>query len=455
MGFIFRFLSVLVLGVSLVTASAQSVSVQVDGLSPKVRRVFIVSFDDYLSLTPRYWSESVPADGKAYLSFRIDKPCWIRLSGGGVHYDFIASPDLSYSFATETDESGAAYFVRKNINNPQSDPNVWADSVNVLVNTFLNQNNTALYTGSLAKKTALFCDSVFTSFQFRKDPLFQTYLSFRLDELRLLARVFSDQAFFATRIKDGPFRPENPDYAYAFSEVYKGRLKETLLRKKMEPAKELINRYKGRDTLMKFLSADFYYPYNEAGEGGVVFGISELWFDKTYNRDALLYLLTQFADSSKHESVKGVASRLYKKLRAPVAGEQAPSVALSDAGGKLWNVPSDFNRPVYLCFFAPESEVATAEMAALNELKKKWKDRIVPVTVLINSTREHLSRTRNALRLSYDLFLNTEFSALADFRLKNDCTCMVLSPDGTFLMPQAPLPSDPDAEIKLSEFMRK
>lgn len=436
-------------------SSAQSVWVRVEGLPSEVRRVFVVTFDDYLSLSPQYLCESSSADGKFLLSFEPGRPKWVRLSGGGIHYDFIAIPGRSYRFDAEQDEAGRFFFVRSDEGLPADDPNRLADSVNLILNTYITENNTALYTGALARKTALFCDSVSAAFKGHPDSLFQTYLSHRLDELRLLARVFSDQAFFAARIKDAPFRPDNPDYAYAFSELFKGRLKETLLRKKMEPAKELIQRYRGRDTLMKFLSSDFYYPYNEAGEGAVVFGISELWLDKTYNRDALLYLLTQFADSSAHESVKGLAARLLKKLRTPLPGEPAPSVILLDAAGKSRNVPSDFNRPVYLCFFAPESEVALAEMAALNDLKKKWKDRIIPVTVLINSTRENLTRTKNALRLSYDLFLNTDFSALADFRLKNDCTCMVISPEGKFLMPAAPLPSDPSAESKLSEFMRK
>jgi peroxiredoxin len=190
------------------------------------------------------------------------------------------------------------------------------------------------------------------------------------------------------------------------------------------------------------------------GEGAVILGLSELWFDKSYNRDALLSLVSRFADSSSHASVRSLAARFYRKWREPIRGDQAPSLTVLDAAGNETEVPAQFKRPVYLCFFAPESEVATAEMAALNELKKKWKDRLVPVAVLINARPEKLTRTRNALRLTYDVFLNKEFTALGDFRLKSDCTCMVLSPDGTYLMPKAPLPSEPDAESKLAPFTK-
>ncbi len=433
---------------------SQVVTVHVENVPAPVQRMYALTFADYISLSPVYLHETAPQNGSAELSFVPDKFTWVRLTGGGAQADFIAVPGTAYHFSFAEDGTGKPYFVRSNKSLPQSDPNRFTDSLNGLINAYITEHNTTLYTGSLAKKTALFCDSLARAFSSFSEPLFDTYLAFRLDELRLVSRVFSDQAFFASRIKNGPFTPENPDYTYAFTEIYKGRLRELLLRKKMEPAKALINGFQGHDTLMKWLSADFYYPNNAVGEGAVLFGLSELWFDKTYNRDALLFLFSRFADSSSHKSVRSTAARLYRKWREPLPGDQAPSLILIDAGGNETQVPARFNRPVYLCFFAPESEVSASEMAALNELKKKWKEKLVPVAVLINATRENLIRTRNGLRLTYDVFLNKEFSSLGDFRLKNDCTCMVLSPVGTYLMPKAPLPSEPDAESKLAPFIR-
>jgi hypothetical protein len=432
----------------------QFVTVRVENVPARVQRMYALTFADYISLSPVYLQETAPQSGSAELSFKLGKFSWVRLAGGGAQVDFIAVPGTAYHFSFAEDERKKPYFLRNNEQLPLSDPNRFTDSLNGLINTYITQHNTSLYMGSLAKRTVFFCDSLARVFSSYSEPLFETYLAFRLDELRLVSRVFSDQAFFASRIKNAPFTPENPDYAYAFSEIYKGRLRELLLRKKMEPAKALINGFQGHDTLMKWLSADFYYPNNAVGEGAVLFGLSELWFDKTYNRDALLFLFSRFADSSSHKTVRSLAARMNQKWREPLPGDQAPSLALTDAGGNETEVPVQFKRPVYLCFFDPESEVTHSELAALNELKKKWKDRLIPVAVLINAGKEKLLSTRNGLRLTYDVFLNKEFSALGDFRLKNDCTCMVLSPDGKYMMPNAPLPSERDAESKLAPFTR-
>ena len=439
---------------SVLSGYGQVVSVRVENVPAPVQRMYALSFADYISLAPVYLQETAPQNGSAKLSFNLAKFSWVRLTGGGAQTDFIAVPGTTYHFSFAEDETGKPYFLRTNDRLPQSDPNRFTDSLNGLIHAYITHYNTSLYMGSLAKKTALYCDSLASIFSAFSEPLFDTYLAFRLDELRLLSRVFSDQAFFASRIKNAPFTPENPDYAYAFTEIYKGRLRELLLRKKMEPVKALIHGFQRHDTIMQRLSADFYYPNNAVGEGAVIFGLSELWFDKSYNRDALLSLVSRFADSSSHAPVRSLAARLYRKWREPLPGDQAPSLAVLDAVGKETEVPAQFKRPVYLCFFAPESEVATAELAALNELKKKWKDRLIPVAVLINAVPEKLISTRNGLRLTYDVFLNKEFSALGDFRLKNDCTCMILSPNGTYLMPNAPLPSEPDAESKLAPFIK-
>lgn len=439
---------------SVLSGYGQVVTVHVENVRPSVQRMYALTFADYISLAPVYLQETAPQNGSAELAFNLSKFSWVRLTGGGAQTDFIAVPGTTYHFSFAEDETGKPYFLRINESLPQSDPNRFTDSLNGLINAYITQYNTSLYMGSLAKKTALFCDSLSQAFSAFSEPIFETYLAFRLDELRLLSRVFSDQAFFAARVKNAPFTPENPDYAYAFTEIYKGRLRELLLRKKMEPVKALIHGFQRHDTIMQQLSADFYYPNNAVGEGAVIFGLSELWFDKTYNRDALLSLVSRFADSSSHASVRSLAARFYRKWREPLRGDQTPSLTVLDAAGKETEVPTQFKRPVYLCFFDPDSEVATAELAALNELKKKWKDRLIPIAVLINAGPEKLINIRNGLRLTYDIFENKEFSALGAFRLKNDCTCMVLSPDGTYLMPKAPLPSEPDAELKLASFTK-
>lgn len=433
------------------TAQNKKVEVSIESIPFGIPRFSVVTFKDYISLSPVFLTESFSAESSINLQFEIPKPTWVRVTGGGIHKDLIVHPGGKYKLKVSTDDEGS--YLERIQTHPQ-DPNGFCDSLNLLVNTYVSTYNTQLFTGGLAQKTALFCDSVQTSFAPVKDSLFQTYLGFRLDELRLLGKVFSVNKMFSLRFAEKPFRPENPDYAYAFSEMYKGRFREILLKNKMAPARNSIHRYLGADTLLTLFSTEPFYPLSEVGEGAVLLGLSELISDKNYTRDELLFLMNQMADSSSYTSVKTLAANLYKKYKMPSPMDTAPQIRVENKAGLSFDVPTGFDKPVYLCFFDPKSQVISQELAALNELRKKVKEKVQFVPVIINAEPSALGRLQQTLKLNVDLFRNVQFSVLADFRLKSDCTCMLLTPDGRYLEPSAPLPTAPDAQQVISGLLR-
>lgn len=423
------------------------VSVQIENAPFGMNRFSVLGFSDYISLSPVFFAETQTAENRVELKFEIEKPMWVRVSVANLSADLLAVPGNSYRFEAVNDPQ-YPYLDRVSASD-KNDPNWTLDSLNIAVNRFLNANGTRLYSGGLAQQTAAFCDSLNTAFSFQAEPLFQTYLNFRLDELRLLAKVFSDQKYFSIRFAKLPFQPQNPDYMYAFSELYKRRFGQVLLKNKMSAGQELINNFKGCDTLSRFMAQEPFYPLGALGEGAILFGLEELLSDKKYTSDAILYLFNNYADSSDFPEVRQVAAALYKKHKLPVSGDRAPEITVENKTGLQSAVPTDYNKPVYLCFFAPQTQVIDLELAALNELKKKLKDQLVLMPVIINAEKPALIKLQTALKLNVELYRNVQFSVLADFRLKNDCTCMVLSPDGKYLLPKAPLPSAPDAEQQL------
>lgn len=209
----------------------------------------------------------------------------------------------------------------------------------------------------------------------------------------------------------------------------------------------------GMDTLVKLFAPLNYYK-GEVGEGAILLGLTELLGNKNYTRDGILFLFNQFSESSKYESVRNVAARLYKKYRMPVSGEQAPSLQVEDKTGRIVEAGMDAKRRTYLCFFDPNSAVVGEELGALNDLKKVLKEDMVIVPVMINADISALARMQATQKLNYELYRNTNTATLSDFRLKNDCTCMVLSPEGKYILPVAPVPTAPDASVRLGELAK-
>eukprot|EP01034_Spumella_vulgaris_P012423 gene12423-15817_t len=194
-----------------------------------------------------------------------------------------------------------------------------------------------------------------------------------MDELRMLSRAWWQTAYFKQRLSGLPFKPENPDYVRGFNDFYRGD-------------------FRGADTLLNLLAAEPFYPRNEIGEGAFLFGLAELMKGKEYSHDGILYLFHEMADSSRYATVRAVAKNLYEKYHVAVPGDQAPPLQVEDKAGAVSDIPSAYDTPVYLCFFDVRSQVTRAELGAMLEMKKKLKEKVALVPVIVNAERSELGR---------------------------------------------------------------
>lgn len=435
--------------VCLVPVAAQQASVKIDGIPVGTSRFSVVSFKDYISLSPEFLAERNEISHSVDMHFPLTQPRWVRVSAQGIHKDLIAAPGAVYQLSVKSDGDYEPYMELSKDGIASNDPNLFVDSVNILINEYVYKHGATLFSGVLARQTIRYCDSLEKVFAVQPDMLFQTFLGFRLDELRMLSRAWTDHVFYKNRFEGRVFQPENPDYAYAFCEFYKGRFAQLFLKNNLQQGLDLINNFKGANAVINLISNEPFYPKNEMGEGALLYGLTELLPNKKYSKDGILFLFHQMADSSQYPAVKNLAERLYKKYRNPVNGEQAPALQVEDKTGKKIDVGLDATRRTYLCFMDPNSQTIVAELGAITELKKNVKDKMLIVPVIINADATTLTRLQSHQKLSFELYRNITSGALADFRLKTDCTCMILSPDGKYVMPNAPLPTSPDANITI------
>lgn len=430
-----------------------SVTVVWDDVPMGKNRFSVVAFKDYISLSPEFLAETSSAEPHLELSFPLDKTRWVRVRSPFGDKNLLAEPGKTYRFRVRS--SGELRMAeRLNTGLAADDPNVLCDSVDAVVGRYLELHGAQLYRGTLAKKTAVFCDSVELSFIGVRQGPFELYLTSSLDELRMLSRAWWQTAYFKQRLLGLPFRPDNPDYVRGFNDFYRGTLGQILIKKKNEHAAGLISGFRGVDTLLNLLAEEPFYPRNEIGEGALLFGLTELMKGKEYSHDGILFLFNQMADSSKYATVRTVAKNLYTKYHLPVPGDEAPVLQVEDKSGAVTDIPSAHNKPVYLCFFDVKSQLTRAELGAMLEMKKKLKEKVALVPVIVNAERSELGRLQTDLRLTFDLYRNVSFSALVPFGLKSECSCTLLSPDGKYLEPNAALPSAPQVSEHLLELAK-
>lgn len=416
-------------------------------------RFSVVAFKDYISLSPEFLAEATSAESQVELSFPLEKARWVRVRSPFGDKNLLAEPGKTYHFRV-ADLGETRVAERMNTGLPNNDPNVLCDSADAIVGQYLERYGTQLYRGSLGKQTAAFCDSVELVFAAVRQGPFKEYLTADLDELRLLSRAWWQTAYFQQRLAGHPFQPENPDYVRGFNGFYKGSLEQAFTKNRMKHGPALIANFSGMDTLVNLLAAEPFYPRSEVGEGAILLGLAELMKNRDYSRDGILFLFHQMADSSKYPTVRTVAQNLYTKYHLPVPGDPAPALKVENKAGNVIDIPAEYNKPVYLCFFDSRSQVTLGELGAMVEMKKKLKDKVALVPVIVNAEPSELSRLQTDLRLTFDLYRNVSFSALLPFGLKNECSCMVLSPDGKYVQPVASLPSVPLVSEKLLELAK-
>lgn len=416
-------------------------------------RFSVVAFKDYVSLSPEFLAESTSAEAHVELSFPLAQTRWVRIRSPFGDKNLLAEPGKTYYYRVYTSD-GESGTERLNTGLAGDDPNILCDSVDAVIGRYLELYGAQLYRGTLGKQTAAFCDSVELSFTGVNRGLFGDYLDANLDELRLLSRAWWQTAYFKQRLAGQTFRADNPDFVRGFNGFYKGMLEQTLLKKKLEHGRELINNFRGSDTLLSLLATESFYPRNEIGEGAVLVGLTELMKNKDYSRDGILFLFHELADSSRYASVRSVAHNLYTKYHVPVAGDQAPGLRVEDKAGNVTEIPSEHNKPVYLCFLDVRSQLSKSELGAMTEMKKKLKDKVALVPVVVNAERSELGRLQADLRLTFEVYRNVSFSELVPFGLKNECSCMLLSPDGKYVQPAAELPSAPMVSEHLLELAK-
>lgn len=450
--FLFLYPAICFLSVAGVYAQAP-VKLVWDNVPVGKNRFSVVAFKDYVSLSPEFLAETVSPEAHMELSFPLIQARWVRIRSPFGDKNLLAEPGKTYYYRVQASD-GETITGRLNTGLAGDDPNILCDSVDAVIGRYLDVYGARLYQGTLGKQTVAFCDSVELSFTGVNRGLFAEYLHANLDELRMLSRGWWQTAYFKQRLTGQPFRPDNPDYMRGFNNFYKGVLEQTLLKKKLEHGRGLINNFRGSDTLLNLLAGEPFYPRNETGEGAVLVGLAELMRNKEYSHDGILFLFHELADSSRYASVRSVARNLYNKYHVPVPGDPAPGIRVEDKAGNVSEIPAAHNKPVYLCFLDVRSQLTRSELGAMVEMKKKLKDKVALVPVVVNAERSELGRLQTDLRLTFDLYRNVSFSELVPFGLKNECSCMVLSPDGKYIQTNAETPGTPMVSEHLLELAK-
>jgi thiol-disulfide isomerase/thioredoxin len=142
-----------------------------------------------------------------------------------------------------------------------------------------------------------------------------------------------------------------------------------------------INEKASYEGCMDIMAGDKYLRNDTIRELVLLKGLSELYYMPEFKRENILSILTRIASSGMLPTHQAIAANIMRSFSKLQPGAKAPAFALKDKKGKIVSLADFKGKYVYLDFWATWCTPCLQEMKLIPELKKKYGDKIVFISI--------------------------------------------------------------------------
>lgn len=206
---------------------------------------------------------------------------------------------------------------------------------------------------------------------------------------------------------------------------------------------EQLNEKASYEGCMNVFAGDKILRNDSLRELVLIKGLGELYYCSEFSRKNIVTILEQIASSTKIATHKDIAGNVLHSFSKLQVGAPAPEFSLLDKTGKQINLSDFRGKFVYLDFWATWCTPCLQEMKLIPNLKKKYGDKIVFVSI---STDEDTLAVKKFLAKNpkYDwvlLHYGQNKQVKEDYEIKSIPMCFLINPSGNFYQSPALRPS--------------
>lgn len=252
-------------------------------------------------------------------------------------------------------------------------------------NLFLRSNETYL---SPAKLSAML-DTFFVTSKKRyahiKNPYFKKYVEYSF------AGFFSNLSrsktiLYKQFIDHRPVLYNNYEYMEFFNTHFKGYLKAFASTKNGGNIYNSINAYADyKDLRGQFLS-DKSISNDTLRELLLLKGLIDFYYSPDFDKQQVQSVLEQLHRDSRYPENKKIAFNMLQATYQLQNGSNAPDFTAYDKAGNAVNLSAYKGKYVYLNFFSTQSENSLKEMQKLVDIKKKFADKVIFISVCLDDS---------------------------------------------------------------------
>ncbi|MFL5752914.1 MAG: TlpA family protein disulfide reductase [Bacteroidia bacterium] len=241
-----------------------------------------------------------------------------------------------------------------------------------------------------------------------------------------------------------PVHYTNYEYMEFFNQFFKQYLKSKESSKLGNNILDIVNEEGSYQSLNAILKDDPLLKSDSIRELVILKSMFEFYYYPKYNKEKVSAIISQLMEQTKNEEHKKIAANMLRIFQKLQPGALAPDFRLKDAKGREFSLSDFRGKFVYLEFFASWSTGSLQEMKKLEQIEKKYGDKIVFISVSVDdSLKDFTDFTKKNPK--YDWLLlhyGNDKSLKEQYDIKTVPAYFFINREGYFIQSPAQKPSE-------------
>lgn len=451
---------------SIVNTIGQNTTIGGNAIGAEGLKIKLITSADYISDLQKKIDECIiDSNGNFKLKTSINEVIYAQLQIGYLKGELYLEPGKTYKIKIlqqnyKDDEKESPFLSKKKLDlevnsNDTNDLNQKISRFNVLYNDFVINNFNAIYQRRDKGKIDSLQIKIIESLGKSTNSYLNNYIKYRIAGLEQMGRLKNIKKLYSAYLMNQPVLYNHIEYMYFFNEYYEKFFFNGNHSLKNDDLKRFINVERNYTNLLDSLGRDSLVKNEVIRELVFMKGLKELYYSKIYNGDNIIDMLSRFSLRTKFQEHKKIAQNLIETFIALKPGNKAPDFRLQDISGKTFTLSSFAGKYTYLGFFTTWCAGCMSENESVNELRKKYGDKVN--FVFISADKQPLNLHYFLEKNKYEwyfLYSENNTDVMENYGVKTFPVFMLIDPQGKIVNYPALKPSE-GIEIIFNQLFKK
>ncbi len=367
---------------------------------------------------------------------------------------FYIKPNTDYKLeVTKTDFTNRAFYPKTVVGflTPQftivkpstNELNNELDSVNLILDDFVNKNHLALRLGERSWKLVDGLSAQLKQYtQRHPSPFIKEYVDIQLAQFRMMANLYGNDYIVSTYFMPANIAYNNPAFMSFFNSFWTKYIPSRLSYKIRKRLDSVINKTQSYQALSALLAEDSLLKNPALRELVVLRNIPQMYKSKEFDSKALINILYDISNSKYSKEHQRIAVNLRRQLQKLEAGTKAPGFELIDINSDTLNLSNLAGKYIYIQFWDDDCIECLSQMKYTKELYEQFDDIITFIHISLDkSPKDMMATIANKDYKWHFVYLGDNYNFIQNYNVDVLPRSILIDKEGNFIAWDARLPT--------------